>query len=189
MTVINPLSPDSASSLDVESGASGGDSYSHGMAIALRKLNAHARTRHEISRVLSDKGVEESVSLLVLDRLTELGYIDDSEFAQAWVRSRIKSRGLAPSVLRRELQTKGVDPELIEAALSTTNPLDTSQRARELAEKKYRSLSGVSESIAMRRISALLQRKGYSFAESLSIARSVVGGCEIPGEILDFPND
>ena len=189
MTVINPLSPDSASSLDVESGASGGEAYSHAMTIALRKLNAHARTRHEISRVLSDKGVDEGVSLLVLDRLTELGYIDDSEFAQAWVRSRIKSRGLAPSVLRRELQTKGVDPELIEAALSATNPVDTNQRARELAEKKFRSLSGVAEPVAMRRISALLQRKGYSFSESLAISRSVVGGHDIPSEISDYQNE
>lgn len=149
--------------------------YSFGLTIALRKLNSAARTRAEISSVLSAKGLDAEVTQSILDRLTDLGYLNDAEFAQAWVRSRVKSRGLAPSVLRRELLSKGVDLDIVDSALSTIDATDTDQRARELALKKYRALSGVANAVAMRRISSLLLRKGYSANASWNIAREVVG--------------
>ncbi len=178
MQLTPTVTPDSASSPDAESGPSAADQYSQGLAIALRKLNAHARTRHEISKVLIDKGIDEGLSGSIIDRLTELGYLNDIEFANEWVRSRVRSRGLALSVLRRELNSKGVDAEIIENALLTIDPADSDRRARELAEKKYRTLSGATDAVAMRRISALLQRKGYSAGQSWSISRSVVGGSD-----------
>ncbi len=177
------VSPESASTPDAESVPSAADSYSQGMAIALRKLNAHARTRYEISKVLTEKGIDQGLSGSILDRLTELGYLNDSEFAREWVRSRVRSRGLALSVLRRELNAKGVGAEIVEEALLTINPADSDLRARELAEKKYRALSGVSDSVAIRRISTLLQRKGYSVGQSWAISRSVVGVVD-NGEVL-----
>ena len=176
------MAVDSASLSGAESTRPESDPYTMGMGIALRKLNAHARTHHEISVVLSDHGINEDTSILILTRLTDLGYLNDAEFAHAWVRSRMKSRGLAPSVLRRELSTKGVDPEHIDSALADIDPTDTLHRARELAEKKNRSLSGVPEAVAARRISSLLQRKGYSAGVSWVIARDVVGPVEELGE-------
>lgn len=175
MQVIPAVAPDSASTPDAESVPSAADQYSQGMAIALRKLNAQARTRYEISKVLTEKGIDEGLSGCILDRLTDLGYLNDSEFAREWVRSRVRSKGLALSVLGRELSSKGVDPEIIEETLLTINPADSDLRARELAEKKYRALSGVPDSVAIRRISSLLQRKGYSVGQSWAISRSVVG--------------
>jgi regulatory protein len=166
---------DSASTLGAESVFIETDPYSQGMSIALRKLNAHPRTRHEISVVLAGKGFDDNVSSRILDRLTELGYINDQEFAHSWVRSRFKSKGLAPAVLRRELIVKGVDPEYIDSAFAGIEQADTVSRARELAEKKLRSLSGVSESVAVRRISSLLQRKGYPSGVAYAVAREVVG--------------
>ncbi len=169
---------DSASALGAESDCAEVDSYAIGLGIALRKLNAHARTHYEISLVLSGKGIDAVTSSQILDRLIDLGYINDLDFAHAWVRSRVKSRGLAPSVLRRELASKGVEPEYIDAALREIDPEDSAHRARELAEKKFRALSSESKSVAVRRISNLLLRKGYSSAVSWGIARDVVGGLE-----------
>lgn len=144
------------------------------MEIIFRKLNAHPRTRFELDRYLREKNISESTRFDALDRVTEMGYIDDREFARAWVHSRIRSRGLAPAVLQRELASKGVSPEFIEEALAGVDPEHTRTRAYELAEKKMRSLTSVSPQIAVQRIYSLLQRKGYRSAEALEIARSVV---------------
>lgn len=124
---------------------------------------------------MREKGISEVVRHDALDRVTEMGYIDDREFAHAWVHSRIRSRGLAPTVLRRELISKGVSPEFIEEALAEVDPEHMQSRAYELAEKKMRLLASVSSQVAVQRIVSLLQRKGYRTAEALEIARRVVG--------------
>jgi len=148
--------------------------YSRALEVTLRRLNASQRTRYELERTLEDKGIPESIAESVLDRVAEMGYINDSEFAQLWVRSRFRARGLAPSVLRRELMTKGVDREIIELALAEIDPAESLNRARELAAKKLRGLSRLDSGTAIRRITSQLLRKGYSSAVSLAVAREVV---------------
>jgi regulatory protein len=53
----------------------------------------------------------------VLDRLVEFGYLDDADFARAWVESRDRARPRGAVALRRELQRKGVPDEVIAAVL------------------------------------------------------------------------
>jgi regulatory protein len=115
-----------------------------------------------------------------------MGYINDADFANNWVRSRTRSRGLAPSVLRRELTLKGVDRDLIDAAVEEIDPKDSDRRARELAEKKMRSLLGVSTQVAIRRIASQLQRKGYPPGMSLVIARDVAGSSDDTHDFHDL---
>ena len=155
------------------------ESYSRALAIALRRLNAQQRTRSELARTLKEKGIPQLISDSVLDRITDMGYINDVEYAQLWVKSRFRSRGLAPSVLRRELIAKGIDPDVIEAALAEIDPAESLGRAHELAQKKLRGVSALAPAIAVRRISAQLMRKGYSSTDSVAIAKEVVAGqCE-----------
>jgi regulatory protein len=52
-----------------------------------------------------------------LDRLGELGYLDDEAFARSWVESRDRARPRGEHALKRELQLKGVDRALIDAVL------------------------------------------------------------------------
>ena len=181
----------SAPHLDAEPLPSLDELHSRGTAIVLRKLNANQRTRFELARCLSEKDIPRDVAESILDRVTELGYINDSEFAIEWVRTRIRTRGSAPSVLRRELMAKGVGPDLIDEALADIDPLDMRDRAQQLAEKKYRNMSGLPGTVALRRIASLLQRKGYSASESWTIAREVVGGDveELETEVIDSPRD
>jgi len=153
------------------------------MSHVLRRLNSAPRTRHELAQSCREKGFPLEIYEAVLDRVEEMGYINDADFANNWVRSRTRSRGLAPSVLRRELTLKGVDRDLIDAALEEIDPKDSDRRARELAEKKMRSLLGVSTQVAIRRIASQLQRKGYPPGMSLAIARDVAGSS---GDAHDF---
>lgn len=145
------------------------------MSVILRKLNAAPRSRHELDRVLVEKNFSEQVRASALDRVSDMGYIDDQEFARSWVLSRTRSRGLAPAVLRRELSSKGVDRDYIDAALAHIDADTSRARAVELARKKMKSLTSVSPELATQRIYSLLMRKGYRASEALEIAREVVG--------------
>ncbi|MGB4732982.1 MAG: regulatory protein RecX, partial [Candidatus Nanopelagicales bacterium] len=92
-----------------------------------------------------------------------------------WVRSRHRSRGLAPGVLTRELINKDIDSELIDVAVKQISDQDTRDRAYQLAAKKYRSVHELEGKVAIRRIASLLQRKGYAPAVCWQIAMETVG--------------
>jgi regulatory protein len=145
------------------------------MSVVMRRLNAAPRSRGELSKYLLDKEFDPTLIERVLDRVSSMGYIDDVGYAQEWVRSRHRSRGLAPSVLKRELISKDVDLEVIEAALEQLTSDETRVRAYELAAKKYRSLMSVDHAVAVRRIASLLQRKGYPPSMCFQVAKETVG--------------
>jgi regulatory protein len=143
--------------------------------VVMRRLNSAPRSRGELAKYLLARDFDPETIELVLDRVAAMGYIDDAEYAQEWVRSRHRSRGLAPSVIKRELIAKNIDIEQIDTALEQITSADLDQRAYELAAKKYRSLHSVDPSVAIRRIASQLQRKGYPPGLCFRIAKDTVG--------------
>lgn len=129
--------------------------------IALRKLSAQARTRHELDQALQRKNVPEEVATSVLDRFEEVGLLDDETFAQDWVQSRQQRRHLSRSALRRELQAKGVDREHVDAALGTVDVEDELAAARALVAKKEGSTRGLDPQVRHRRLAGALARRGF----------------------------
>lgn len=55
----------------------------------------------------------EKFAVAVLDRLKELKYLDDEQYAQDFVAARIKFKPRGEFLLRRELKLKGISKELI----------------------------------------------------------------------------
>ena len=56
--------------------------------MCLRLLTARARTRAELAGQLAKRGYPQEISERVLDRLTAVGLVDDTDYAEQWVRSR-----------------------------------------------------------------------------------------------------
>jgi regulatory protein len=76
---------------------------------AYRLLSFRARAEKEIADRLRQKGYEDDVITETLESLRGLGFVDDGQFASAWVSSRGKTRG--KQALAFELRQKGVDKE------------------------------------------------------------------------------
>lgn len=129
--------------------------------IVLRKLAAQARTRHELAMALTAKEVPVAVADAVLDRMVAVGLVDDAAFARDWVQSRQQRRHLSRSALRRELETKGVERELIDDAVGEVDGGDERQAARDLAERKLRSMGGLPRDVQYRRLAGALARRGF----------------------------
>jgi regulatory protein len=111
--------------------------------ICLHQLEFAPRTRAELAAVLRKKGVEDDVAEEVLGRFTEVGMIDDAVFAQMWVTSRHRGRGLAGRALQQELRRKGVDDDDIAEAVATLDPEQEAATARALVDRKLRSTRGL----------------------------------------------
>ncbi len=142
-------------------------------ALCLRLLTARARTRAELAGQLTKRGYPDDVSAQVLDRLAAVGLVDDADFAEQWVRSRRVNAGKGKRVLAAELRTKGVDTDVITAALASIDAGAERDRAEQLVRAKLRRerLDG-DDTKVMRRLVGMLARRGYG----QSMAVDVVSG-------------
>ena len=131
----------------------------------VRRLTSAPHTEHNLRTKLRERGYEDGVIDAVLARLRRIGYVDDAQFAVQWVRSRARTKALAEPLLRQELRQKGLDDELIEAALREAGDgADQERRALELLERKIpRTLPTDRAELdkLKRRLGGILARKGY----------------------------
>jgi regulatory protein len=129
--------------------------------ICLRLLAVRPRTRQELATALRQRGVDDEVAAEVLDRYGDVGMVDDRAFARAWVASRHHGKGLAGRALAGELRRKGVDAETIGEALDDLDGDTQLRTARDLVDRKLRGDRGNAPDATLRRLVAMLARKGY----------------------------
>ena len=166
---------ESGKAVDGESSAdSGTDPHERARTICLNQLGYSARTRAQLQAVLTKRGIASEVATEVLDRLEEVGLIDDAAFAHAWVRSRHRSKGVSRRMLGQELSRAGIAADEASEALSEVDDESERQAAHALAMKKARTLTGLDPAVAGRRLASLLARKGYAPSLCFDIARQVL---------------
>ena len=142
--------------------------------VVLRRLSSAPRTRKDLAEDLGRRGIPSDVIDRVLDRFTEVGLIDDAEYARLWVSSRHRSRGTARQSLRHELRAKGItDDDALEALEAIDDDLE---RARGLAlvRSKLPSTSRLEPAARARRAVSMLMRRGYRQAGAVSIVKEAV---------------
>ena len=131
--------------------------------MCLRLLTARARTRAELSGQLAKRGYPDDVTGRVLDRLVAVGLVDDADFAQQWVESRRTHAGRGRRALAAELHAKGVDTDVIAAALAGIDAGAERSRAEELVRAKLRRERLIDDEAGVsRRLIGMLARRGYS---------------------------
>jgi regulatory protein len=143
-------------------------------AICLRLLTGTPRTRKQLADALRKREIPDDVADEVLSRLEEVGLINDTAFAGAWVESRHHSRGLARRALARELRTKGVDSTTIDEAVGQLDSDQEEATARELVARKLRSTRGLDRDKRLRRLAGMLARKGYPEGMALRVVRQAL---------------
>ncbi len=150
------------------------DPHDWARQIVLRQLTAAPRSRSQLEQALRRKDCPDDVAATVLDRMEEVGLVDDEAYAGMLVRSQQAGRGLARRALRQELRRKGVDDETAAAALDEVDPHAEEERARELVAKKLRTMHGLEPVVQTRRLAGMLARKGYDAEVSMRVVREAV---------------
>jgi regulatory protein len=107
----------------------------------------------------------------IIERLTELKYLDDLEFARFWVRNREEFRPRGPAALRAELRQKGISNDIINEVLSNFEAEDSAWRA---ARKKARSMRKLDEQTFRRRLTGFLARRGFSYGTARPIVDQLI---------------
>jgi len=84
---------------------------------AARFLEVRARSVAEVRRRLGQAGYRADLVDAAIERLTELGMLDDATFARTWIESRDRARPRGEIALKRELSLKGVDRVIVDELL------------------------------------------------------------------------
>jgi regulatory protein len=146
---------------------------------ALRLLDHQRRTRSDLSRRLREKGFDAPAIAETLDRLTEVGLVDDVEFARAFIAGRWGRRAAGWRKLEQDLRGRGVSASDIAAARERfasergdDAPLDETASARRVVQQAARRYASLDPRVRRQRLTALLLRRGFSYETIEQVLRA-----------------
>lgn len=130
--------------------------------VALNFLAYRPRSEGEIRTRLRRAEIPDATIALVLEKLRNWHYVDDSDFARRWIENRATHRPRGARLLAQELRAKGV-PQDVSAEAIAEAELDEAADALAIARERSRQLSGLDPQVRERRLGAYLARRGYGF--------------------------
>ncbi|MFP3980443.1 MAG: RecX family transcriptional regulator [Desulfobacterales bacterium] len=148
------LGPDDIEDLKTE------DQREHALSRAMHYLKFRPRSREEVRGFLEKKGFAGSIIADTLKKLEDFKYLDDEEFARAWIESRCRHRPRGEFALRHELFQKGVKETIIDQMLADFQEAEPAWRAvaPKLAQWKNHEPFDLKKKIYEH-----LRRRGFSF--------------------------
>lgn len=101
----------------------------------LNLLSFRPRSEWELRDYLKRKQTDSITTGLILNKLSNLGYIDDAKFAKRWIENRRLLKPISALKLRVELKQKHINNDVIDSALKAD---ETDERAvlKEVIERK-----------------------------------------------------
>lgn len=139
----------------------------------LRKLRARSLSVQEARSVLVGHDLDADRVDAMLDRMHDLGYLNDAALAEQLVHSGVERRGQGRQVISQTLAKRGVPRDVADAALASL-PDDDLERALDFARRKARAVGGKDHQAALRRLVGQLSRRGYPSGVSMTAARQAL---------------
>ncbi|MGG3891058.1 recombination regulator RecX [Metabacillus fastidiosus] len=139
-----------------------GDDIKKAFNKALEFLSYRMRSIKEVSDHLKLKEFPEPIIAEVIYRLKDYRYVDDLEFAKAYVRSQWKTNGKGPNVMKQELKAKGIEQIILEAALLEYDESFQFEEALKHAHKAVNKNKNLSSILLKQKVEQYLMRKGFS---------------------------
>lgn len=133
---------------------------------ALRLLGYRMRSCAEMKQRLMEKKYPINIISDVIDKLLNIKYLNDAEFAEAFAHDKVKSKKIGPITLRMEFIPHKIDSEILENVIKKVyEQYPISDLIKQLLDKK-KIQSGIKlELKTKKRIQVLLKRKGFNWNE------------------------
>jgi regulatory protein len=130
------------------------------LTLAYRYLNRRDRTEGEVRRHLAGKGVEDDAVQDAIEKLRDQGVLHDARYARLFAEDKRALEGWGTERIRGTLALRGIDRELIDAALEPDGDTPAEmERALEILRRRFPSPPR--ERRDRDRALAVLLRKGY----------------------------
>lgn len=140
---------------------------------ALTQLSATRKTEKQIRTFLECKGYLSAVIEYVVEKLRSYGFLNDGEYAEAYVEQAAKRKG--GRLIRMELKSKGVSETEIDEALENLDGETELQTATAILQKYMRGKSYDRETL--QKAYRHLMSKGYDY-DTARAALSALCDCD-----------
>jgi regulatory protein len=167
------------------------DLYNLALAVALELLSLRPRSEAEVRARLKRRYPDAPADTFtrVIDRLKELNYLNDADFAKYWIENRAAFAPRGRQLLKQELMKKGVARDIIDKALE--NYLEAAseatedeegeeeglgieeRQALEMARKKARSYAAEDWAGFYRKLGGFLLRRGYDYGIAGRVTKQI----------------
>jgi regulatory protein len=142
------------------------------LEIAIGYLGTRPRTRWETERRLRRAGATDPVIAETVERLAELGYLDDAAFARWWGEQRDRHAPRGERMIEAELRQHGVPREVIEDYRAQHRaperrpedevlPATEAERAADALARHLRGRPLPTEPKALQRLGMYMMRRGF----------------------------
>lgn len=128
---------------------------------ALHFLSHRMRSKNEIITYLKRKEIDEPIIQEVIHRLYEYNYINDQDFANAYVRTQVNTTLKGLEVIRKELIEKGIERPVIELSLEQFSQEQQVQAALKIISKTVAKSVKLSDVEQKQKQEQTLMRKGF----------------------------
>ncbi len=137
---------------------------------ACQLLSRRPHFRAEIARKLDERGFGRTAVDGALERLAELGYLDDAACARSLAAGPLSRRGYGPLRMRAELERRGAPAEEASSAVAAAFADGEEEAARRVARRWLARRPAGRAALARH-----LDRKGFSTAVVLGLVRELTG--------------
>jgi regulatory protein len=131
---------------------------------ALDALARRVRSGADLGRWLRQRDFGAAEIEPTLEKLTELGLLNDLEFARGFARSRMAGRGFGPRRVAAELARRRVARSVVDAVLSEVageGETEPAELLDALVARRMQTMRQLDPGVARRRVYAWLARRGF----------------------------
>ncbi|SER05160.1 regulatory protein [Virgibacillus subterraneus] len=138
------------------------DTLHKSYTLAINFLSYRMRTKKEIYDYLVKKEVDEEHITKIMDKLLDEGLIDDKQFADSFVRTRIQTASKGPMLVKKELMDKGVSKLIASEAVDLFTYEEQHVKATKWVEKKLNTSKSNSFKQQVQQLQSTLMQKGFT---------------------------
>ena len=134
------------------------------LKFAIKLLSIRKRSVFEMRNRLKRKEFENDVIDEVIKELFEYKYLNDAEFAEAYINDRINFNPRGNFLVKKELREKGVAENIVDEKIKKLFPEEKEMElAKKAAEKKIGTLNkDLEKNKIYQKVGSYLQAKGYA---------------------------
>lgn len=144
------------------------DGAARAFELAVGALSRKERTASELEDWLRARDIPPDDLRAALERLAELGELDDEAFARRYAADKRELRGWGPERIRAALAFRGIDPALAAAAAEGESTADQVARAEALLARR---VDPPCDERSCARALGYLARRGYEYEVAYEAVR------------------
>ncbi len=140
----------------------------------MRECARTERSSGDALRLMKRWGLSDEDAAKVLARLQAERFIDDSRYAEAFVRDKLNLSGWGAYKIKMALRTKGVSKDIIEEVVAPMlAETDMTERLEEIMRRRMRTLKYSSSYDAKTKLIRFAASRGYDMEQAIECASRI----------------